>query len=218
MKETSSQSQPDKTGIKTELSILQRQRKMTILFVVLITIAAIPFVRSPSSSEGAQHETIELIGQILILICILGRAWCSLYIGGRKTSELVTDGPYSVSRNPLYMFSFIGTAGIGAQTGSIVVSIMFGLLAFLIFFPVIKREEAALSTVFGQAFDLYRTATPRFGPRLSAWKDRVFVEAKLPLLYRTLADGLVFLIVIPLFELIDVAQEAGYLKTVLNLI
>ena len=41
----------------------------------------------------------------MILICILGRTWATLYIGGQKQRELVTKGPYSVVRNPLYLFT-----------------------------------------------------------------------------------------------------------------
>lgn len=39
------------------------------------------------------HKAIEWIGVVLIFICIFGRSWCSLYIGGRKKTELVTRGP-----------------------------------------------------------------------------------------------------------------------------
>ena len=38
---------------------------------------------------------IEWAGIVLIVACILGRTWASLYIGGRKIDALVMDGPYS---------------------------------------------------------------------------------------------------------------------------
>ena len=60
------------------------------------------------------HELIEWSGIAAIIVCILGRTWASLYIAGRKIEQFVTDGPYSVMRNPLYFFSIIGTAGAGA--------------------------------------------------------------------------------------------------------
>jgi hypothetical protein len=82
---------------------------------------------------------------------------------------------------------------------------------------VIKREEAALKTIFGAAYDHYCRHTPRFGPRLAAWRDAASVELSPKQLYRTIADGLVFVALVPLFELIDWAQAAGYLGVVFRL-
>jgi protein-S-isoprenylcysteine O-methyltransferase Ste14 len=80
------------------------------------------------------------------VIAILGRAWSTRYIGERKANLLVTEGPYSVSRNPLYLFSFLG-----AQTGSLLIAI-FAAGTVPIFRPVIKREEAAPQILFGETY------------------------------------------------------------------
>ena len=71
-------------------------------------------------SESRWETTIPLIGSGLFLmgiilagIAALGRLWCSLYIAGYKTDTLITEGPYSMCRNPLYFFSFIGALGVG---------------------------------------------------------------------------------------------------------
>jgi protein-S-isoprenylcysteine O-methyltransferase Ste14 len=47
----------------------------------------------------------------------------------RKIEELVTVGPYSVMRNPLYFFFILGGIGVGAQSGSVVVALICGVLA-----------------------------------------------------------------------------------------
>lgn len=150
-------SQSGNSEIKRDLSRLQARRKAVIFLAVL---ACVPFVSSWSALGGEMHETIETIGRGLIAFCILGRAWCSLYIGGRKTKELTTYGPYSISRNPLYMFSFIGAAGAGAQSGSIIVALFFAIIAFFIFLPVILLEEKALHQVFGASYATYVQETP----------------------------------------------------------
>ncbi|MGH6751844.1 MAG: methyltransferase family protein [Bradyrhizobium sp.] len=154
----------------------------------------------------------------MILLAIGGRAWATLYIGRRKATRLATEGPYSLSRNPLYLFSFLAAVGLGAQAGSVTIAAIFAAAgAFLIFAPVVKREEAALQTIFGETYDEYHRHTPRYGPRLAAWRDAATLEIVPARLYRTIADGLVFAALVPLFELIDWAQQAGYLRAVFRL-
>ncbi|HWA45435.1 MAG TPA: isoprenylcysteine carboxylmethyltransferase family protein [Hypericibacter adhaerens] len=207
----------DERAARERLRGLQRRRKLVILFASLAVALLIPFLRSLGDWNGSLHETVEAVGFAAIVLCILGRAWCALYIGGRKANRLVTEGPYSLSRNPLYLFSFLGAAGIGAQTGSLAIAALFAAGAIAIFRPAIQREEAALQTIFGQAYEDYRRRTPRFGPRLTAWHDATRLEIHPQALYRTIADGLVFAALVPLFELVDWAQAAGYLGVIAKL-
>lgn len=91
------------------------------------------------------HESVEDFGRVLIAICILGRCWCTLYIGGRKGETLVSVGPYSLCRNPLYFFSFVGAAGVGAQTGSLLIT-LFCACSRLGGFPGRGQQGRALPT------------------------------------------------------------------------
>jgi protein-S-isoprenylcysteine O-methyltransferase Ste14 len=191
------------------LSHLQRRRKLVIFGLVLLLLVALPMMQSLEQVDMAAHELIEIGGLFLIGIAILGRGWCTLYIGGNKAQLLTDTGPYSISRNPLYMFSFIGAAGVGAQSGSLVIAGLFALGAFAVFWPVIVREERALADLFGLDFAHYQTRVPRFGPRFSVWKDVETLSVHPRLVWRTLRDGLVFLMVVPIFELIDWLQLHG---------
>ena len=89
-----------------------QERRRLALFVLLIgAFLALLFVGSAWTEDV--HETIEVAGLALIVVGIAGRIWCTLYIGGRKASEIVASGPYSISRNPLYVFSSIAAGGAG---------------------------------------------------------------------------------------------------------
>ncbi|HAL06973.1 MAG TPA: isoprenylcysteine carboxylmethyltransferase family protein, partial [Brevundimonas sp.] len=124
-------------------------------------------------------------------------------------AEIVDRGPYSVTRNPLYVFSFIGAFGIGAQTGSLAVGTVFALAAFLVFLRTVGREEAWLAEHFGQTYEAYRTRTPRFWPDVSRWRDAEELVVRPSFFLRTLRDGLTFLAAIPVMEGIEHLQATG---------
>src|SRR5262249_36818620 len=70
------------------------QRKILVVAAITVGVVLLMTMR-PIYPDGAYwHEAVERSGAILILIGVLGRTWCSMYIGGNKLTRLVTDGPY----------------------------------------------------------------------------------------------------------------------------
>ncbi|HEU4987886.1 MAG TPA: isoprenylcysteine carboxylmethyltransferase family protein [Rhizobiaceae bacterium] len=182
--------------------------------IVLGTITAficLLLVFGGSLQSELTHERIEAHGIALILIGIGGRLWSTLYIGGRKSAEVVSTGPYSVMRNPLYFFSTIAAAGIGAQTGSLLIAVVMPVLCATAFYFVTLREERYLKATLGAPYEAYLARVPRFFPNPRLFRDDAEVTFKPRLLNRTLLDGLVFLVSIPFFELIEEGQEVGWI-------
>ncbi len=172
-----------------ELGKYQQRRRFAIGAVIVLLVVALLFVGSRST--GHFHEYIEAFGLSLIVAAIIGRMWCTLYIGGRKSAEIVRSGPYSVTRNPLYVFSTIGAMGIGAQTGSLIVALGFGILCYVAFSIVIRAEEKFLEQNFGEPYRAYCRDVPRFFPKLSLYNDDATVTVKPDRLYRTFTNGMV---------------------------
>jgi len=115
--------------------------------------------------------TVDLVSFVLVLIATFGRLWTLAYISGNKTKNLVTEGPYSVVRNPLYLFSFIGAIGIGLVSKNILILSIIGVM-FVVYYPfVIRAEEKNLLKTHGRAFEEYRARTPMFIPRPSLYHD-----------------------------------------------
>ncbi|MBN8965496.1 MAG: isoprenylcysteine carboxylmethyltransferase family protein [Rhizobiales bacterium] len=108
------------------IASVQIIRKIVLGIAVLIGTLMFAFTNSSLEAGNSTHEMIEWFGIVAIVTCILGRTWASLYIGGRKIEQFVTNGPYSVMRNPLYFFSILGAAGAGAQLGSVIAGAVFG--------------------------------------------------------------------------------------------
>ncbi|MFC5342300.1 isoprenylcysteine carboxylmethyltransferase family protein [Brevundimonas staleyi] len=199
-----------------DLQRVQKIRKWA-LGLALLAAVALAFVTTTWWGEGHFHEAMESFGLGAVVISIVGRAWCSLYIGGRKKAEIVSTGPYSISRNPLYLFSYVGAFGVGAQTGSLTLALLFVAIALLVFHFTIKREEAWLSNQFGAAYDDYRARTPRLGPDFSKWRDEPELNVRPQFFLTTLRDGLVFFLAVPIFEGVDWAQAAGWLPVLVKL-
>jgi protein-S-isoprenylcysteine O-methyltransferase Ste14 len=133
----------------------QSARKAVLWVAIVAGIAFLLVGDSRWSSEHILHETIEWIGIGLIAICIVGRTWCCLYIGNYKNQVLVTNGPYSVSRNPLYLFSIIGAIGVGAQVGSIAIAFVCGFVTWAVLINSAMKEEKALLTNFSESYRQY---------------------------------------------------------------
>ncbi|MGX8010861.1 methyltransferase family protein [Mesorhizobium sp. ORM8.1] len=189
----------------------QHMRRIVLAVLVAVLFCALLFGQSSFPPDTPVHESIEMFGVLLIFLGIVGRLWSTLYIGGRKSSEVVTGGPYSITRNPLYLFSTVAAAGVGAQIGSFSGIILFAVLCAGAFHIVILREEKYLKEALGAPYKAYLAKVPRFFPRLSLYEEGDTGSFKPRLLLNTLLDGLVFLIALPAFELIDGAQLTGML-------
>lgn len=200
-----------------ELSRYQRRRRLAVALLVAILFVALLFVGSAELPGSDLHEYVEAFGGAAILVAILGRTWCTLYIGGRKSAEIVRGGPYSVTRNPLYVFSTIGAAGIGAMTGSVTIAAVFALITYLAFRSVALVEENYLKRAFGQPYLDYMKEVPRFFPRLRLFRESEMLTVRPQLIYRTFTDGLLFLAAYPFFELVEHLQDAGILPVLLRL-
>lgn len=197
-----------------ELGAVQKVRKAAVL-AALVGLTGVSLVtQSIGGVDGEWHEHVETAGFVAMILSIVGRAWCSLYIGGRKKAEIVDRGPYSVTRNPLYLFSFVGAFGVGAQSGSVIIGLAFVMAALGVFHLTVKREEAFLEREFGGVYTAYRARTPRFWPRFALWRDEEQLTIRPALFLLTIRDGLVFLLAVPVFELIDAGQAAHWLGVV----
>ena len=202
---------------KPSLGGYQQMRRLLLAIVIVVMFAALLFGQSMFPPESAVHETLEMLGMLLIFLGIVGRLWSTLYIGGRKSEEVVTGGPYSITRNPLYLFSTVAAAGVGAQSGSILVTAGFAVLCAAGVHIVILREERFRKEVLGAPYLAYLARVPRFFPKLSIYQEGDTSGFKPRLLLTTLLDGLVFLVALPVFEMIDAAQASGYLPILFRL-
>ncbi|MCG8617241.1 MAG: isoprenylcysteine carboxylmethyltransferase family protein [Desulfobacterales bacterium] len=158
-----------------------------------------------------------ITGIVLVGAAALGRMWCSLYIAGYKDEKLITKGPYSLCRNPLYFFSMVGLTGIGLCTESITLTVAF-LVLFAVYYPfVIKREEMRLASLFGKEFMAYRCRVPAFIPKMSIYEEPDYYTVR-PSVYRVhIFSALWFVWGVGVIEIIRGLRNAGLLTAVMTL-
>ncbi|MSR22577.1 MAG: isoprenylcysteine carboxylmethyltransferase family protein [Gemmatimonadetes bacterium] len=122
---------------------------------------------SPYGNGSLLEALIRSAGLVLILAAAGGRIWASAHVAGKKNDVLVTEGPYSLVRNPLYFFSLLGFVGTGLAFGSVALAALFKLVFFTTHWPAIRGEEAELERLFGAEYARYRERVPRLLPRLA---------------------------------------------------
>ena len=151
-------------------------------------------------------------GLILVAIGSMGRMWCAVYIAGYKGFSLITQGPYSICRNPLYLFSTFGALGIGFCTETFTFPLAF-LALMLVYYPlVIRKEEQRLRESFGQEFDDYKKKVPVYFPRFSLYNEPEFYTLKAAAYRRHMFSALWFIWIVGLIELAEGLKEIGGLK------
>ena len=109
------------------------------------------------------------IGGVISLLGLAIRAWASGHIV--KNTNLAISGPYSYTRNPLYLGSFILGLGFTIGAGRWVLGILFAALFLGIYFPVMRVESRTLGELFGENYRRYASEVPLFFPRLTPYRD-----------------------------------------------
>ena len=80
-----------------------------------------------------------------------------------RTTELMTEGPYRICRNPMLLGVFIYYAGIIICLGTWQAALVFAVY-FAIMMVQVNREEARLEQDFGDAYKEYRRRTKKLIP------------------------------------------------------
>lgn len=191
--------------------------RVSIVFVIFL-IFMIAVSRSAWEDKALFVSTILFsVGVILLGIASLGRLWCSLYIAGYKTDRLITEGPYSMSRNPLYFFSFLGALGAGFATETLLFPVLI-FIAFAMYYPfVIKSEEAELRKLHKEQFDAYRASVPSFFPNLSKLKEPEEYVVKPVIFRKHLFDAVWFVWFIGILEIVENLHEMKILPDIFRI-
>jgi protein-S-isoprenylcysteine O-methyltransferase Ste14 len=112
---------------------------------------------------------LALGGAVIAAGFLLGAAAIGLF---RKTGqdpkpwtpspELILQGPYRYTRNPIYVGMTAVTAGIGLAMGNIWVLVLAPAALLAVHFPAVLPEEAYLADKFGESYLRYKAQVRRY--------------------------------------------------------
>lgn len=192
----------------------QRLRIRVLRLVTGLAFLPLVLFTRPLLGPGWAQDLLTLTGTLLVIAAVLGRFWAILYIGALKNREVMQDGPYSICRHPLYLFSTLGVAGFGLLLGSLSVAAVMMLAIFAILSRTAAREEEFLCHHFGDAYAAYAARVPRIVPRLYLLRSESTITVSIRPLKMTYRDALVFLGFLPLALLVGWLRDAQLLPMI----
>ena len=178
-------------------------------YLLLLTVSTVAgrVVISPPLDAA-----LGLLALLLVVIAALGRIWSSVFIAGRKDTELVTGGPYAVCRHPLYLFSLVGGLGIGMATRSLALTLLTLVVLAVLHVRAASKEERVLAERHGATFGEY-CARVRWWPRWPGSRARDRLEVAPAVFWKAFVDASAFLLLYGLVELARALRISGLLPT-----
>lgn len=196
---------------------LNKSRIRDTRLALILCFTLVLFTEQLFHYETAMHELFDMLGSVLIASCVVGRIYSTAFLGGHKNATLITYGPFSVTRNPLYFFSFIGACGIALMSNHALLFVIIPAMFLLVFHGVIRREETFLIEEFGEPYRAYCARVPRFFPRFSLYNAPETVPMVPKYLLKAAKDAVLWFLALPFFELIEYLQDIHIIRPLFSL-
>jgi protein-S-isoprenylcysteine O-methyltransferase Ste14 len=116
------------------------------------------------------HSPYTYLGLIIILFGVALNVWSTRLLKKKRATidlyetptRLVTDGPFRISRNPLYLGGVILSLGIAVLLGSLITFVFPTALLLILDKLYIPAEEKRLEKTFGKEYLEYKQRVRRW--------------------------------------------------------
>ena len=114
----------------------------------------------------ATHTSATLlsVGACVLALGIALQVWSKAVL--RRNRTVNTTGPYALCRHPFYLANAIFDLGICIMSGNPWLVALYPFVFAVAYWPTIRKEEAELTELFGEAYPEYRRHTPAILPDL----------------------------------------------------
>lgn len=141
-------------------TLIKYRSMIGIIALIVVMVLATPDVRSI------------VIGFFVMMLGMFFRAWSSGYID--KDRELATQGPYSLTRNPLYFGNLLIGAGIAVASNNWLTALICAVYYLFFFTFLIAVERKRMKARFGARYDEWAREANLFFPRIKRIKNSNF--------------------------------------------
>jgi protein-S-isoprenylcysteine O-methyltransferase Ste14 len=138
----------------------------TLMFSAIILTAMLYFSPYLYSNNLFLDDLCDFVGLIAILkgtyLRMAARGYKKEF--SKKGQDLVMSGPYSLTRNPMYLGTYLIGAGFALIVWPWWFLVIFSLLFYFRFNQQMVKEEAHLKKLFGEKYEKYCRQVPRLFP------------------------------------------------------
>lgn len=187
-------------------TFIQRNR-LRVRSLLLLLVPALLIVTDRTLANTAIGYGLYALGSLAILAAVVGRFWCYVYNSGTRTKIVITQGPYSLCRNPIYLCSIGVAAGIGLLSQSIVLAILFAASAMLFYAHIINGEEKKLMALHGSVYSEYLEKTSKYLPRFDRLSPGIVKDVPGQILMRKIPKLISLGLIFPLIEICSRLRE-----------
>lgn len=151
-----------------------------IALVLLAPVALAAVLTQPHFGfEGLPEYAIETTAWITFFAGACLRWWATLFIGGRKMGELITEGPYSMCRNPLYLGTLLIAFSVAIFLQSLTLLLAMLVVGAIYLWITVPIEERRLRKIHGERFTGYCQRVPRVIPNFSLYTSPTELNVRL---------------------------------------
>ena len=154
---------------------LERRRGAAALLILAPFLYAA--LLTPAANEPTWAASLwKSLGWLLFLAGAIFRLMSTLYIGGRKGEQLVTEGPYSITRNPLYFGTLLIALSSACflESGWLALGVVPATIAYL--GCTLASERRRLTAKHGLVYLQYCERVPALMPNLKSWQSSEVIE------------------------------------------
>jgi protein-S-isoprenylcysteine O-methyltransferase Ste14 len=180
---------------------------LRLAFLPVVFVAV--FVRPSWHLDSLLAFLVESVGYVFLMLGLSVRVWSILYIGGRKSQVLVTDGPYSLCRNPLYIGTMLVTVGAGLCFENLLMLVTMLVTMVPAHMVAARLEDAHLAAKFPVEFPEYTRRVAALWPRLRNYRSREMLMVSARAVRRAAIDASGVMLIPLLEDILEVLHQRG---------